>query len=187
MKKLFTILAFVLFAQANNAQSFNGVPLSGDLPTAIARFKAKGFTLTKMIESGCLMKGTVANYDVELYIFKTLKTNKVFKAVVYFNEDISWGTIKSKYEKFVNVFVEKYGEPVTSAERFISPYYEGDGYEMTGLANEKVEYFSIWMDVQNMNLMVEISKYKQLKLTYENKELIEVNRKERAEIENNSF
>lgn len=187
MKKYILTIALAISVTLLSAQSFNGVPLEGDLPTLITRYKAKGFTFVKYIENGAILKGKVANYPIELYVFTTPKSKKVYKAVAYLDKEVSWSSIKSNYERFVEIFTEKYGTPTSKLERFIDPYYEGDGYEMSALSLEKCDYYTLWMDVQKMNMSVEISKYKQVKLTYENIQNIELMTKERAAIENNSF
>lgn len=187
MKKFILTIVLAISVSFISAQSFNGVPLEGDLTTCITRFKAKGFVVNKYIDNGAILKGKVANYQIELYVFTTPKSKKVYKAVAFVEKDLSWASLKYNYEKFVALFTEKYGTPTNKLERFIDPYYEGDGYEMTAVSTEKCEYYTLWLNTQLMNLGVEISKYEQVKLTYENVAMMEIMRKERAAIESNSF
>lgn len=186
MKKLILILSmFISFSV--NSQSFDGVPISGDLPTAIARYKAKGYTFEKFIENGAILKGKIAQYPIELFVFVTPKTKRVYKVVGYLDEDISWVSLKSTYIRYREIITNKYGNPDGSYEDFTTPYYEGDGYELSAVGLEKVNYSAYWLNNMSMNIGIEISKFKQVKISYENYELIKLKRSEQSQIENNSF
>lgn len=186
MKKL--ILILTLFISVNvSAQSFDGVPISGDLPTAIAKYKAKGYNLSRYVEQGAILKGRVASRDIELYIFTTPKTKKIFKMVIYFDEEISWLSLKSTYNTFYDILSEKYGYPDEKYAKFLDPYYEGDGYELQAVGIEKAIYAAYWFRKDNLTVGVEISKYKQVKLVYENNIMMEIKNKEQSEIERKSF
>jgi hypothetical protein len=170
------------------AQSFDGVPISGDLPTAVSRFKSKGYKVKNYMEHGVIMTGRVSLWEVELFIFTTPRSKKVFKMTVYFPEETSWYSLKKTYNQMLNIMKDKYGEPSAIREEFVYPYYEGDGYEMSAVKNEKVQYFGLWvMETKNMNVAVEISKYKQVQLTYENDELMKVKDREQASLNSISF
>jgi hypothetical protein len=170
-----------------NSQSFDGVPISGDLPTAIARYKAKGYTFEKFIENGAILKGKIAQNPIELFVFVTPKTKRVYKVVGYLDEDISWVSLKSTYIRYREIITNKYGIPDGNYEDFTTPYYEGDGYELSAVALEKVNYSAYWLNNMSMNIGIEISKFKQVKISYENYELIKLKRTEQSQIENNSF
>lgn len=187
MKKYILSIIFAVSVFTINAQSFNGVSISGDLPTAIAKFKEKGFTFSKYVDNGAILKGKIASYPIELYIFTTPKTKQVFKMVAYMDEQASWSSLKSDYDRMVEIFLQKYGETKYSDAKFISPYYLGDGYELQAVDQEKTSFYHLWLDVQGMNLVVEISKYKQVKLAYENVKMMEVKKRESSQIESNSF
>jgi hypothetical protein len=186
MKNLLLAVSLFISFYAN-AQSFDGVPISGDLPTAVLKYKAKGYVVSKYIEQGVILKGKVAGTSIELFIFTTPKSKKVFKAVAYLDEDYSWTSLKSNYFRYYNIFVEKYGSPDSKYEDFITPYFEGDGYELSAVGQEKVIYAAYWFRKNNLTLGVEISKYKQVKFVYENNEMMEIRNKEQSQIESNSF
>jgi hypothetical protein len=187
MKKYILSLLFAISVATVSAQSFNGVPISGDIGTVIAKFKAKGFTLNKYVENGAIMKGSVSGESLELFIFTTPKSKKVCKLVMYLDEDISWYSLKSNYFRYVQILTNKYGSPDNHDEYFIKPYYEGDGYELQAVELEKTYFMSYWLRKDNLTLAVEISKYKQVKLTYENDMAMEIRKKEQDEIDANSF
>jgi hypothetical protein len=186
MKKLILILSmFISFSV--NSQSFDGVPISGDLPTAIARYKAKGYTLDKYTSSGVILNGKILSNNIQLFIFVTPKSKKVYKMVAYLDEDFSWSSLKNNYNRFLNIFIDKYGNPDGSYESFTTPYFEGDGYELSAVGLDKVNYSAYWLNKYAMNLAIEISTFKQVKLTYENKELMSIKRTEQAQIEASAF
>ena len=186
MKQLITIA--ILFISINVfGQQFDGVNISGDLPTAISKYKAKGYTFEKFIDNGAILKGKIAQTPIELFIFVTPKTKKVYKVVGYLDEDISWVSLKSTYNRFHDIITTKYGTPDGNYEDFITPYYEGDGYEMSAVGLEKVNYSAYWLNKLGLNIGVEISKFKQVKITYENYELMKIKREEQSQIESNSF
>ncbi len=186
MKNLITI-AILFFSINVFGQQFNGVNISGDLPTAISKFKAKGYIVKKVIENGVILKGEVAQNPIELFIFTTPKSKKVYKMVAYLNEQVSWQSIKSQYIKFCEIMTEKYGSTEDVYESFTKPYYEGDGYELQALGMEKCKYATYWLNKNNTNIVVEISKYKQVKLVYENNELTNAREIEMSAIENTIF
>jgi hypothetical protein len=186
MKKLILILSmFISFSV--NSQSFDGVPISGDLPTAIARYKAKGYIFEKFIDNGAILKGKIAQTPIEIFVFVTPKTKRVYKIVGYLDEDISWVALKSTYNRFHEIITTKYGVADGDYEDFTTPYFEGDGYELSAVALEKVNYSAYWLNKLSLNIGVEISKFKQVKITYENNELIKLKRTEQSQIETNSF
>jgi hypothetical protein len=189
MKKVILVITIILASTNLFSQSFDGISISGDLPTIVSKFKTKGYQFDKYTENGsAIMKGKIAGiYNVELYIFVTPKTKKVCKVVGYLDKEQTWYNLKNEYEKFVQILTEKYGPADNTYNTFTSPYYEGDGYEMTAIGLEKCIYASIWLHKSNLNLALEISKYKQVKFTYENDENMKIMTSEIAEMQNKSF
>ena len=188
MKKLIAIAIFCLSTMFAEAQSFDGVPISGDLPTAVSRFKERGYKVKSYMEHGVIMTGKVSLWNVEIFVFTTPRSKKVFKISVYLPEETSWYSLKKTYNMMLNIMKEKYGVPSAIREEFLSPYEEGDGYEMSAVKNEKVQFFGLWiMESKNMNVAVEISKYQQVQLTYENDELMKVKEREQASLNSMSF
>jgi hypothetical protein len=186
MKHLIIALA-ILFSTATFGQTFDGVSISGDLPTAISKYKAKGYTLVNTFPQGVKLKGRVASREIELFIFVTPKTKKIFKMAVYLTEETSWFSLRQTYIDMLNSFKNKYGEPDDDEAKFINPYYLGDGYELQAVELEKIDYHAYWFRRDNLTVGIEISKYKQVKLIYENNIMMDLKNKEQAEIENNSF
>jgi hypothetical protein len=186
MKK-YIVIALLMFSAVSFGQSFDGVPISGNIDVAVSKFKAKGYKVSQNAESAVIMKGMVAGEEVQIFVLYTPKTKVVFKLTAYFDEKNTWYSLKSHYEKYVQIMTEKYGEPNSSYTSFSNPYYEGDGYEMSAVQLEKCNYAAYWMNKDNLTLGVEISKYKQVKLIYENDINVELYKKERGEQQKNIF
>lgn len=187
MKKLLLVLLVSAMCVSVNAQSFDGIKIDGSLPSIVQKYRLKGYVLVKYIENGAVMNGKVAGQKVELYLATTPKTKLVCRATVYLPVDNDWYSLKSDYRKYVSLFSEKHGEPDDSFEFFKSPYYEGDGYEISALRTEKVVYSSYWMHRNNLTAGVSISKYRQIEFTYENDKNMEIKEREESSIESLSF
>lgn len=186
MKK-YILIAMLFVSSFANAQSFNGIPISGTLTNAVNQYKAKGFKVSQYYESSVIMNGKVGIDDVQVFLFETPKTKQFFKMSVYFQEKSSWTSMKSEYNRLFQNLVNKYGEPDESVATFKNPYYEGDGYEMSAIQLEKCDYSALWLRKDNLNLSIDISKYKQVKMVYENVKLMEVYKTERSELNQNIF
>lgn len=178
MKRTLLCLVLSISIFVCSGQSFNGVPISGDLPTCISRFKGKGFLLDKYLKNGAIMNGRINGESVELYIFVTPKTRKVCKVVIYFEEKISWYSLKRQYENMVELLTDKYGTPDDRLATFLDPYYDGDGFELQAIGLEKAIFVAYWAKRNNLNVAVEMSKFKQVSIAYENDIAMDISKKE---------
>lgn len=190
MKNL--LLAILLFAAFQaDSQSFLGVPISGNVATTIANFKAKGFKFVKQEQYSVSMSGIVDFTPVELYIYNTPTSKQTCKFVIYFDERNSWISLKDDYDRFVTKLTNKYGAPDKNIEEFITPYESGDGYELSAIQLEKAVFSSFWFaggyERSNLSMSVSISKYKQLKVTYENDKLMDKLADEKAKLDYTNF
>lgn len=168
------------------AQQFDGVTITGDMPTILNKYREKGWKLIKTEPTFAVLTGSIAQYrGVELYISVTPKSKRVYKATVYLPKQTTWSNLKYEYTQFVENMTVKYGSP-ESFQYFKEPYYEGDGYEESALKNEKVVWISFW-ETLNLNLTVEITKYMQVCLTYENPVNVKYFSKERDALLSEKF
>lgn len=187
MKKLITTTLIIIFLVSTGmSQVFDGVSISGDFNTALQKFKSKGY-VAETFPEGAVLKGKVASNDIEVYLFKTPKTHKVFKASVYLPKKNNWNDLKYQFNSYHNLFLEKYGKTTDRFQFFSNPYYEGDGYEMQAVENEKCTYSSYWSNLEGASYSVEITKYRQVKITYENDELFRLKDKESSDIKSKIF
>lgn len=187
MKRINLMVAICLLSIMTYGQEFLGVKVDGTKQEVINKFIAKGFRVVPIkngIQTATTMKGNYAGTNYEIIIINTPITKKVWKIAVYLPEQISWYSLKSEYNKYLEILTSKYGQPDNSYDFFSSPYYEGDGYEMTALAIEKCNYASYWLDVI---ISIEISKYKQIKISYENKANSDLDDQEKEKLNKNVF
>jgi hypothetical protein len=186
MKHLILVISLIISVSAFS-QQFDGVNISGDLPTAINQYKAKGYNTSKVITNGVIMKGKIGNTEIELFLITTPKSKKLYKATVYLPTKETWYSIKQNYQDYLEVLTTKYGTPHEFYEFFSKPYFEGDGYEMSALGLEKCTFSAYWFKVDNTSILIQISKYKQVMIIYENNENQKIASAERYALNNVSF
>jgi hypothetical protein len=187
MKKLILLVVMVVLASVLNAQQFNGVSVSGPFLSVVEKFKAKGFKVKVLDSYAAIMTGNLQYRPVDLFIMATPKSKMVFKFAVYMNKQNTWDDLLSDYRDYVKVMYDKFGVPDAVQEEFEFPYELGDGYEITAVEAEKCLYTSIWLNKSNVNIMVEISKYKQIKIVYENALMLEQRNLEMEQINSKIF
>lgn len=184
-------LLFVLFVGmiTVQAQEFNGVKIEGSMTNFVTQLKNKGYRLVEKGTDYSVLEGKVGVRMLEVVVFMTPKTNQVYKVTTFLPKKTSWYDLETEYFDYLKILKQKYGDPTESFEFFKDPYYEGDGYEMSAVALEKVFYCAYWMNnkVPNTNLGIAISKHKQIKISYENKKLVAVADREIASIELDAF
>jgi hypothetical protein len=169
MKKLFTFL-FILVSVFSYSQSFNGVNISGNVTKTIEELKSKGFSYVKKVDEVNVyeLEGIVNSEQVELYVYYTPATNLTAKFVIFFPEKSSFNSLLEDYNKYSDILSTKYGNASKKQYFFLSPYEKGDGYELQAIKNDKGFVSSFWFSINNCSMSVSISKYAQLKITYEN-------------------
>jgi hypothetical protein len=164
MKKLSMFLAICLLSIVTYSQSVFGVEVDGNKTDVVNKFKAKGFKITiTPSATATSLNGYIDGVKYDVVVCNTPITKKVWKIAVYLPEENNWYNLKNTYQKFYDLFLKKYGEPSSSYSSFSYPYEEGDGYEMTAVAVEKCTYSAFWNEV-----WINISKFKQVELNYEN-------------------
>lgn len=186
MKKGIMILLLTFLTIISFSQEFMGIKVDGKINDVVEKFKSKGLTVSNSSRPNIIsMEGIVGNSNLELNIVCTPTTKIVWKFSVYLAKQTSWTSLKSEYEEYLEVLTKKYGVPEKSFNFFSSPYKEGDGDEMTAVAVDKCGYSAFWLD--NFGLYIEISKWKQVNITYENSINSAIDKKERDEIKNKIF
>jgi len=184
MKKLITtVLIIILLVNAGISQVFDGISIYGDFNSTLEKFKSKGYIVDEVVPEGAIL-----NYNgMQINLLKTPTTNKVFKAVVYLPKKNNWTDLKSEFNKYHIIFLEKYGNPSDKIKYFDSPYSEGDGKEMEAIKNENFEYWSYWEGINGASYCVEISKYNQVKIIYENDANYSLKEKEVSDLSKSIF
>ena len=168
------ILTFALCGGKSIAQDsvshleFKGIPLNGKIDNFVNKLKAQGFSVSKQLGDIVVMEGTFTGKDATVYIISSEKSHPVWKVLVKLPKRTSWSSIKSDYEYYKEMFTKKYGNPTDNYEFFSKPYYEGDGYEMSALRNEKCHYISAYENPAGV-IYIEMSTTEQLSINYEDK------------------
>ena len=151
MKKCisFIITLFIsvsIIAQTNSDShkylEFKNTPISGTLTEMIKKMQTLGYKLEEAADYVAIMEGDFANENCEIVLYASPKTKTMHSIIVNFGEQTSWYSLKAKYKKLKEQLTSKYNHTPKSTEYFADPYYEGDGYEMQALRNEKCFYFS---------------------------------------------
>lgn len=145
MKKILLVVALFLSLSlsAQEHLEFRGIPIDGHLNSFVSKMKSIGYTVHEEDGNVVVMKGKFTNKDVLLAVIASVKTHIVWKVSVLFDEASSWSSLKSDYLEYKELFTNKYGMP-RSYEFFSKPYYEGDGFELQALRNEKCTYASFF-------------------------------------------
>lgn len=155
------------FAQDDSTHlEFKGIPINGKIDDFVKKLQSQGFSIVNRENSGVIMSGQFTGKEAEVMVLNTKTSKTVWKVVVYLPKQTSWYSIKSEYKYYTEMFTKKYGNPLHTFSFFSDPYYEGDGYEMQAVRNEKCTYYSGY-HIQEGNISVEISKYQQIKIAYE--------------------
>lgn len=189
MKQFLFAIALLIVTTFASAQEWNGIKISGSLASFVAQAKEKGLSLTSTQTNSAVLEGLVGARSVEVYVFTTPKTKQVYKVTIYLPKQSSWYSLKSDYRDYLELLTNKYGKPTSTYTFFSKPYEEGDGYEMTAVGAEKCSYSAFWMDgkVPHTNIGINISKYSQVSITYENIELLPLKKREAEQMETNAF
>ena len=141
---LFFCFAFGMTLSAQDSikhMEFRGIPIDGDMSSFVNQLNQLGYVGS--IENGrAMLNGIFGGKDVTVAVYSSERTQIVYQVIVVFPNETSWYSLKSYYRELKNSLSTKYGAPYTSNEYFSSPYYEGDGYEMSAVRSGKVHYTS---------------------------------------------
>lgn len=147
MKKILITLCIIMLSFAMRAQehmTFMGIPIDGKISAFVQKLEDKGFTYVNTGYGVTFLTGTFAgNRNCIILVGSSIKSLTVWKVVVAFPSKSSWESLKNEYQTMKSLYSRKYGEP-DIFEYFTSPYYEGDGYEMTALSTGKATYESFF-------------------------------------------
>ena len=151
----------------STSMMFMGIPMTGNINTFAQRLvNEKGCRIINTdTEHVISLRGTFTGKDAEFYVFGTPVTDQVWSVDVYLPELSTWKAIKREYLNYKERFDTKYSLNANYAG-FGDPYSEGDGKEVEGVRAEKCAYSSFY-DAPGGNIMLQISKYMQVQMSYE--------------------
>ena len=149
MKKILITLCIIILSFAMRAQehmTFMGIPIDGKISAFVQKLEDKGFTYIRTSEDGvAYLTGSFAGKrDCRILVASSIKSLTVWKVVVSFPSKSSWDSVKDEYQAMKKIISSKYGEPEHVFEFFITPYYEGDGCEISAIKNGKCHYDSFF-------------------------------------------
>jgi hypothetical protein len=182
------LIAFTFFYAPKElkSQTFYGIELNQHKNYVVNALVGKGFVIDKTEKGYTSLKGKLANDNVTLTVYHTITSKKVRKVSIFYDGGVSWQSAKTKYETMVELLQTKYGVIGEKYEYFSSPYYEGDGYELNAIENEKGSWISLWFDMTsfpNLNVSVEIKGSGLVVVLYEINSNIDLHQQELQKIQ----
>lgn len=162
---IFCLFVSVVFSQEH--LKFKGIPINGNISAFTSELVKLGFKLEGTDQTINTFSGDFVNNKCTIFIVASKKSKVVWKVKAFLPKDENWYSLKQKYYNLKKEYTEKYGIG-ESYEYFSKPYYEGDSYEMQALELEKCTY-STYFETANGTICVEISKFKQIAISYEDK------------------
>lgn len=164
------------------AMTFLNIPMRGTINDFAQQLvNQKGCTIVSVNEgsNSISMRGQFTGKDCEIYVFGTPQTKQVWKVTVYLPEQSTWRAIKAEYLEYKSKFDTNIKYTLTSSYDFFSdPYEEGDGKEVEGIKADKCHY-SAFYDAENGNVMLKVSKYMQVQISYEDTVNCDLNTREK--------
>ncbi len=149
MKKFIIIiiaLLDVLTIVAQEHMEFKGIPMDGTSYYFANKLIGKGYSFDTNIKNTYILRGDFTGENAEIYVFGTKKTGTTWKVSVFFEGaySYSWKYLKIFYERYVNLYITKYGTPTQHNEFFSYPYQEGDGDELEAIQKGKCFYNTLF-------------------------------------------
>lgn len=194
MRKLLVALIAIVPAFSINAQEmqehlkFKGIEITGNIDNFANSLVKQGYTIKSRNDADIrILSGKFANQNCNIILLGTPNTKTVWKVVVLFDEEYtSWYSLKSDYKNIKSSFVAKYGNPSNDYHFFMTPYEEGDGYEMTAVKVDKCRYCAFF-DVKNGCISVEIYENCSIRASYEDESGSQIFSKEKSAIVSNDI
>lgn len=173
MKRIFSLLLLLTFAFGAFADHMNfmGIPINGTLSQFCAKLvNQKGCSYERRQESDGFyeLSGKFAGCNnCEFYVFNNENTKQVYHIDVYLPKCNTWSGIKNQYLRVVRDYNNNPDfELHEQTSDFESPYYEGCGNEVEAVQNEKIDYSTVFYNGSSGLLLVKISKFMQVKISY---------------------
>lgn len=119
MKNLLVSLILCCFAICGYAQehlSFKGIPITGSLTSFSEKLKAKGFTQVHSTRNSRIFEGLFTGRQVTVGAAASDNGQDVFSVVVFFPPTDSWNVLVNTYQRYKNLYIEKYGNPTLCIE-----------------------------------------------------------------------
>ena len=146
MKKFLALMFSCMLTLTVSAQehvTFKGIPIDGALTEFVNKLQDLGFKVNSSRNDCAQITGEFSSKICEIYIQASLISNTTYQVCVILKESDNWFDIRTTYDEYKKLLTSKYGTG-RSIEDFVSPYYEGDGYEMTAIRKNKCQFLTIY-------------------------------------------
>jgi hypothetical protein len=120
----------------------------------------------------------------------TPKSKLVWKFLVIPETHTDWYSTKAAFDKYVDIFTKKYGQPSDQYFFFRTPYKEGDGQEMLALKRDKLVCLHSWeIPGGSITLLIDSIEYGEARITihYEDMEVSKIATEEKSQMDNDTF
>ena len=179
MKRLLFLLLLInhfIGMYSSGHIKFMGLNMTGCIEQYKDSLNLKGFTFISSDSNSFYFYGVFANEPVKLCVVVSPVTKTVCKTIVFFKKKDSWNALKSDYFEKKHLYTNKY--PMDrDYEFFASPYEDGDGYELRALSRDKCHYISFFYAMGGY-ISIEIEKNFQVSVTYEDRENMDLAKRE---------
>lgn len=154
MKKLLLIVCLLLSCGVVCAQSehliFKGLSIDGSKQEFVKELKRQGYVNVPEMGNDDILSGTFIGQDSYVFVGSTPITNIMWKVGVLFKTTYdTWSLIKETYDGLVDVYTQKYGNPVLEQKDFKAPWKEGDGHELIALKSDMCAYKTMFAYAKN--------------------------------------
>lgn len=147
MKMLLTSLLAMLIGVAGLAQShmnFMGIPIDGSGSKFESELLQKGFMRQEYSGTSRVLAGDFAGQYSSRVLILTYGNDLVWRVGVFSRPIDSWHSLKTDFNKFVDDYTAKYGEPDYVERKFSPLFYEGSGLELYGVYDGATKWKACW-------------------------------------------
>ena len=160
LKSLLLVLITLFTFTGAKAQTWNGITVGQSFAATKTQLQAKGFVISGSSADGCIYSfkrnNGIGNNNLVTIILSP-KTKTCWKLIVYKTNMSSWDALKQEYDRTIDAIKEKYIYEAYD-ERFLSPYVEGDGYEISAIKLDKCIWKTFYKDEKGNFIICEIAR-----------------------------
>lgn len=161
---------------SSGAMKFMGIPMRGNINSFAQRLvNEKGCRIVDNGEHVVSLRGKFTGKESEFYVFGTASSDQVWKITVYLPKLSTWSSIKNEYLRYKKEFDNKY-DLRSSYDFFSEGYSEG----VEGVEADECHY-SAFYNAPGGTIMLKISKYMQVQMSYEDATQLEIRNRENGE------
>lgn len=124
---------------------FKGIPIDGEYKAFSQRLVQKGFKQVEVSADGIILVGNfMATPGVMVAVYPDPSSKAVSMVSAMIEAGDNWAQIESKYYDVVDMYKEKYGEPIEHVEEFTTEVYNSDSWRKNALHDGQCNYRTLW-------------------------------------------